>query len=85
MWPAKMSLRRKPVQAETNNPIVRITNILPGHVFFARTANHSTKSMAQGAKYPATFTVPGAMETGPGMLVFIVNGIALNAGANKVD
>ncbi len=72
-------------QMATNYPIVRITNDSTGHVFFARTANHSTMSIAHGAKGSTTFTVPGTIETGPSTLVVIANGIASNAVPVQVD
>jgi hypothetical protein len=64
------------VQGATNYPIVRITNDGTGHVFYARTANHSTMSIAPGTAGSTTFTVPAAIETGPGVLVVVANGIA---------
>jgi hypothetical protein len=72
-------------QMATNYPIVRITNESTGHVFFARTANHSTMSIAHGAKGSTTFTVPGTIEPGPSTLVVIANGIASNAVAVEVE
>lgn len=63
------------VQAATNFPLVRITNSATGHIFFARTANHSTMSIAPGAHGSTTFTVPGTIETGPSVLAVIANGI----------
>jgi hypothetical protein len=45
-------------------------------VFYARTANHSTMSIAPGTAGSTTFTVPAAIETGPGVLVVVANGIA---------
>jgi hypothetical protein len=64
------------VQAATNYPLVRITNSATGHVFFARTADHSTMSIAPGTRGSTTFTVPDTIETGPSVLVVIANGIA---------
>jgi hypothetical protein len=55
---------------------VRITNTVTGHVFYARTANHSTMSIAPGAAGSTTFTVPAVIETGTSDLVVIANGIA---------
>jgi hypothetical protein len=63
-------------QTATNYPIVRITNVGTGHVFYARTANHSTMSIAPGAAGSTTFTVPATIETGASELVVIANGIA---------
>ncbi len=64
------------VQGSTNYPLVRITNGTTGHVFYARTANHSTMSIEPGASGSTTFTVPATIETGTSTLVVIANGIA---------
>jgi len=64
------------VQGATNYPIVQITNVATGHVFYARTANHSTMSIAPGTAGSTTFTVPATIETGASDLVVIANGIA---------
>jgi hypothetical protein len=63
-------------QSATNYPIVRITNTASGHVFYARTTNPSTMSIAPGAAGSVTFTVPATIDTGAGELVVIANGIA---------
>ena len=63
-------------QAATNYPIVRLTNIATGHVFYARTHDHNT--MAVGYSGP-TFThvdIPANMESGATNLQVVVNGIA---------
>jgi len=63
-------------QAATNYPIVRITNVATGHVFYCRTHDHS--SMAVGYSGP-TYThldIPANMETGQSYLEIVVNGIA---------
>jgi hypothetical protein len=61
----------------TNYPLARITNIATGHVFYARTSNHSTRAVATG---PATVftnvTVPLNIEPGPSLLEIVANGIA---------
>jgi hypothetical protein len=54
---------------------VRITNSATGHVFYARTANHSTMSIAPGASGATNFTVPENVEAGASHLVVIANGI----------
>lgn len=64
------------VQSSTNFPLVRITNSATGHVFYARTFNHSTMSVAAGAAGSTHFTVPAAIELGAGTLVVVANGIA---------
>ena len=63
-------------QASTNYPIVQITNVATSHVFYARTFNHSTMSIASGTAASTNFTVPENVETGPSNLVVIANGIA---------
>lgn len=60
----------------TNYPLVRITNSGTGHVFYARTHDHSTMGVATGSATVSTrFDVPPAMETGPSSLVIVANGI----------
>jgi hypothetical protein len=73
------------VQAATNYPLVRITNNATGHVFYARTANHSTMSIAHGTHGSTTFTVPGTIETGASVLEVVANGIASKGVAIYVD
>ena len=64
------------VQTATNYPLVRITNYASGHVFYARTHDHSTMGVATGSKMVSTnFDVPANMETGAGMLEVVANGI----------
>lgn len=62
-------------QAATNYPIVRITNLATGHVFYCRTHDHST--MAIGYPGPAYTHVdlPANMETGASYLEVVANGI----------
>ena len=57
----------------TNYPIVRITNVTTGHVFYRRTHDHNT--MAVGYQGPAytTLDVPASVETGQGTLEVIAN------------
>ncbi|HEY5379156.1 MAG TPA: Ig-like domain repeat protein [Pseudolabrys sp.] len=62
--------------ASTNFPIVRITNNSSGHVFFARTINHSSRSIAPNAISSTNVTVPTGIEIGASSLVVIANGIA---------
>jgi hypothetical protein len=66
-------------ETSTNYPLVRIKNIATGHIFYARTHDHST--MAVATKAVPTFTnfdVPANMETGPSKLFVVANGIASN-------
>ena len=63
-------------ETATNYPLVRITNQASGHVFYARTHDHSTMAVATRNKIVSTnFDVPANMETGPGSLVVVANGI----------
>src|SRR5664279_574085 len=61
--------------ASTNFPLVRITNNATSHVFYARTFNHSSRSIAPGAASSTNFAVPATMESGASSLVVIANGI----------
>lgn len=63
-------------QAATNYPLVQITNDSTGDVFYARTAYHSTMSIAPGTHGSTTFEVPAGIEAGPSTLQVIANGIA---------
>ena len=64
-------------ETATNYPLVRITNQATGHVFYARTHDHSTMAVATGSAVVSTnFDVPAVMETGPSSLEVVANGIA---------
>jgi len=66
-------------QMSTNYPLVRITNNSTGHVFYARTHDHSTMGVATGSAIVSTnFDVPSGMETGASSLVVVANGIPSN-------
>ncbi len=63
-------------QAATNYPLVRITNDATGHVFYARTHDHSTMGVATGSATVSTqFDVPSGIEAGPSHLAVVANGI----------
>jgi hypothetical protein len=65
-------------QFATNYPLVRITNNGTGHVFYARTHDHSSMGVEAvgSAKVVTTnFDVPATMETGASKLVVVTNGI----------
>ncbi len=65
------------LQTFTNYPLVRITNNATGHVFYARTHDHSSMGVATGATPVSTHVdVPAGMETGAAKLVVVANGIA---------
>jgi hypothetical protein len=63
------------VQASTNYPIVRIVNDRSGHVFYARTFNHSSRSIAPNAPVATNFQVNAPTETGDSTLYVVANGI----------
>lgn len=65
-------------QADTNFPLVRITNTATSHVFYARTTGF-LRSVAPGAASSTEFAVPAAIETGAGTLEVVANGIASHA------
>jgi hypothetical protein len=55
---------------------VRITNKSTGHVFYAKTHDHSTMAVATGAALVSTnFDVPAGMEMGASSLEVVANGI----------
>src|SRR6266581_3139866 len=61
----------------TNYPLVRITNIATGHVFYARTHDHSTMAIATGNTVVSTMVdVPANAETGSSNIEVVANGIA---------
>lgn len=63
-------------QNATNYPLVRIVNRATGHVFYARTHDHSSMGVATGSTIVSThFDVPDGMETGPSALQVVANGI----------
>jgi hypothetical protein len=62
-------------QDTTNYPLVRIVNTGTGHVFYARTHDHSTMAVQTGSTPVSTsFDVP-VMETGACQLYVVANGI----------
>jgi hypothetical protein len=63
-------------QTSTNYPLVRITNVATGHVFYARTHTHSQPTIAPGAAGGTLLDVPANVETGHSLLEVVANGIA---------
>jgi hypothetical protein len=64
------------LQAAQNYPLVRIRNKASGHVFYARTHDHSTMAVATGDRIVWTkFDVPVSIESGESTLVVVANGI----------
>ncbi len=67
-------------QEATNYPLVRITNSATGHVFYAKTHDHSTMGVATGSTVVSTFfDVPNSIETGASNLQVVANGIPSDA------
>ncbi|HEY2575963.1 MAG TPA: hypothetical protein VGI74_06615 [Streptosporangiaceae bacterium] len=64
------------VQANTNFPLVRITNSKTGVVTYARTSKWSSVSIAPGAASSTKFTIPSMAPAGRSTLVVVANGIA---------
>jgi hypothetical protein len=64
------------VQAATNFPLVRITNLNTSHVFYSRTHDHSSMAVASDAIVSTHFDVPAVQESGPSVLEVVANGIA---------
>ena len=73
-------------QAATNYPLVRITNLGSGHVFYTRTHDHSSMAVATGSAVVSTsFDVPAGIELGDSMLEVVANGIASDPAAITVS
>lgn len=73
-------------QMATNYPLVRITNLATGHVFFARTDNPSSMGVATGSLLVSVhFEVPATIEPGPSELSVVTNGIASNPVSVKIN
>lgn len=73
-------------QMATNYPLVAIRNRATGHIFFARTHNHSTMGVATGSTLVYTsFDVPASIETGASDIVVVANGIHSNLRAITVQ
>ena len=65
-------------QMATNYPLVRIKNNATGHVFYARTHDHSrmgVEAVGSTEVVSTTFDAPAGMESGPSTLVVVANGI----------
>lgn len=64
------------LQCPTNYPLVRITNISTGHVFYSRTHDHSGMAVADKEHLNFThFDLPAAQEPGLSKLEVVANGI----------
>jgi hypothetical protein len=64
------------VQAATNFPLVRITNLETSHVFYSRTHDHSSMAVASNDVVSTHFDVPATQERGLSLLEVVANGIA---------
>lgn len=64
------------VQAATNYPLVRITNLKTRHVFYSRTHDHSSMAVASDDLVFTHFDVPKQQETGLSSLEVVANGVA---------
>jgi hypothetical protein len=62
-------------QADTNFPLVRITNNATSRVYYGRTFGF-TRSVAPGAVSSTSFSVPAGIQAGASSLVVVANGIA---------
>jgi hypothetical protein len=62
-------------QTATNYPLVRITHLATGHVFYSRTHDHSSMAVAFGGHVSTHFDVPVDQELGASNLVVVANGI----------
>ena len=62
-------------QSATNYPLVRITNLESGHVFYSRTHDHSSMAVASNKKVHTFFDVPVNQEPGTSKLEVVANGI----------
>jgi uncharacterized repeat protein (TIGR01451 family) len=66
-------------QMSTNYPLVRIINHATGHVFYARTHDHSrmgVEPVGSSEIVTTQFDAPAGMESGASDLVVVANGIA---------
>jgi hypothetical protein len=64
------------VQAATNFSLVRITNLINGHVRYSRAHHPSTMAVASDELNSIRFDVPDDQEPGICKLEVIANGIA---------
>jgi hypothetical protein len=66
-------------ETATNYPLVQIKNNSTGHIFYAKTHDHSSMAVASHALVSTHFDVPAGMETGASTLIVVTNGIVSNA------
>lgn len=63
-------------QSATNFPLVRITNLRTGHVFYSRTHDHSSMAVASNKLVSTHYDVAPQQERGLSKLEVVANGIA---------
>src|SRR5262249_31434097 len=63
------------LQNATNYPIVRLTNVATGHVFYCRTHGHSTMAVGYPGLVKTQVDMPPNMESGPSYFQVVTNGI----------
>ena len=73
------------VQQASNYPLVRIQNAATGHVFYARTHDHSFMGVDSRATVTTMFDVPADIELGPSLLEVVTNGVRSKPVAVTVD
>ena len=66
------------VQAASNYPLVRVTNLINGHVQYSRTHDHSSMAVASPQLVSTHFDVPANQEPCICKLEVVANGIASN-------
>jgi hypothetical protein len=71
-------------QAVTNYPLVRITNLATGHVFYCRTFNSESITPTNDGRVRTNFTVPSDIELGDSQVEVVTNGIPSRAKAASV-
>lgn len=71
-------------QSNTNYPLIRILNNKSGHVFYARTYDNTSNSVAPNIASSVKFVIPKNAETGASSLYVVANGIASDAKAVKI-
>jgi hypothetical protein len=64
------------VQAATNYPLVRLTNLVTGHVFYGRTHDQSSMAVASCEGVSTKFELSPGQEPGHAKLEVVTNGIA---------
>jgi hypothetical protein len=64
------------VQAATNYPLARVTNLRTAHVSYCRTHDHSSMAVASDKEVSTHFDVPSTLEPGLSFMEVVANGIA---------